>query len=69
MSISLNSDWDVYFIMGKLYRVLIPLFAVVFGIIWMILASSIGAPGFFLLFGLLFVGIAIFILLRVLFFK
>ncbi len=33
---------------------------VVFGVIWMSFAAGIGAPGPFLLFGLLFIGIAIF---------
>ena len=34
-------------------------FAVVFGIIWMCGAASIGAPGFFLLFGVAFIGIGV----------
>lgn len=33
---------------------------IAFGIIWLTIAASIGAPGFVLLFGLLFVGVAIF---------
>jgi hypothetical protein len=33
--------------------------AVVFGVIWMIVASSSGAPGFFVLFGLVFIGAAV----------
>ena len=33
---------------------------VTFGVFWMGMASSIGAPSFFLLFGLLFIGGAIF---------
>lgn len=33
--------------------------AVVFGIIWMIGASSMGAPGIFPLFGLVFIGVAV----------
>ena len=34
-------------------------FAVVFGIIWMCGAASMGAPGFFLLFGVAFIGIGV----------
>ena len=34
-------------------------FAVVFGIIWMGGAASMGAPGFFLLFGVAFIGIGV----------
>ena len=34
-------------------------FAVVFGIIWMCGAASMGAPGFFLLFGVAFIGVDI----------
>ena len=34
--------------------------AVVFGIFWMVTASSMGAPGLFPLFGLVFIGVAIF---------
>lgn len=36
------------------------IFAVVFGIFWIGMASSMGAPGFFPLFGIVFVGFAIF---------
>ncbi len=39
-------------------------FAIVFGLIWTIFASSIGAPGVFPLFGLVFVGFAIFGMIR-----
>lgn len=35
-------------------------FAIVFGIVWVIGAASMGAPGIFPLFGLVFIGIAIF---------
>lgn len=34
-------------------------FAVIFGIIWMVAAAQAGAPGFFVLFGVVFVGAAI----------
>lgn len=34
-------------------------FAVAFGIIWMCGAASMGAPGFFLLFGVAFIGIGV----------
>lgn len=33
--------------------------AILFGIIWMFAASSIGAPPFFILFGFIFIGVAI----------
>ncbi|MGL5540653.1 MAG: DUF7577 domain-containing protein [Erysipelotrichaceae bacterium] len=33
--------------------------AIIFGIFWMFFAASIGAPDFFVMFGLLFVGVAI----------
>jgi len=39
-------------------------FAIVFGLVWIIFASSIGAPGIFPLFGLLFIGFAIFGMVR-----
>ena len=35
-------------------------FAILFGVLWMIMAASMGAPGIFPLFGLLFIGFAIF---------
>ena len=54
---------------GKLYRVLIALIVVIFGIFWIVEASSIGAPGFFILFGIVFVAVAAFILLKTLFSK
>ncbi|WP_348212905.1 hypothetical protein [Luteolibacter sp.] len=34
--------------------------AIVFGIFWISMAASIGAPGFFPLFGLVFIGVAVF---------
>ena len=34
--------------------------AIVFGVIWMVFAASMGAPGFFPLFGLVFIGFALF---------
>lgn len=36
------------------------IFVAVFGIIWTISAASMGAPFFFLLFGLVFIGIAVY---------
>ena len=53
----------------KLYRVLIALIVVVFGISWIMLASSMGAPVFFILFGIAFVLVAAYILIKVIFLK
>ena len=44
----------------KMYRILIALIAIIFGVFWMIAASSISAPWFFSLFGLVFIAIAAF---------
>ena len=52
---------------GKLYRVLIAFLTIIFGIVWMMTASSIGAPGFFSLFGLVFIAVAVYILTKTLF--
>lgn len=38
--------------------------AIIFGVIWMGFASSMGAPGFFPLFGLVFIGAAVFGMMR-----
>ena len=54
---------------GKLFRVLIALIAIIFGIVWMMTASSIGAPGFFSLFGFIFIAVAVYILIKTLFSK
>ncbi len=54
---------------GKFYRILVALIVVIIGIFWITEASAIGAPGFFILFGIVFVGIALYILLKTLFSK
>ena len=54
---------------GKLYRMLAAIIVVIIGIFWITEASAIGAPGFFILFGIVFVGIAVYILLKTLFSK
>ena len=54
---------------GKLYKVLIALIAIIFGIVWMTAASSVGAPGFFSLFGVVFIAVAFYILIKALFSK
>ena len=53
----------------KMYRILIALIAIIFGVFWMIAASSIGAPWFFSLFGLVFIAIAAFKIIRTVFSK
>ena len=51
----------------KLFGVAMALGAVLFGIFWMSVVSSIGAPSFFSMFGIVFIIVAIFILLRTVF--
>ncbi len=46
--------------------VLIALFVVCFGIFWIFMADSMGAPWYFILFGVLFVAVSIITLLRAL---
>jgi hypothetical protein len=50
----------------KLMAVLIALFVVCFGIFWIFMANSMGAPWYFILFGVLFVAVSIFTLFRAL---
>ena len=50
----------------KLMAVLIALFVVCFGIFWLFMADSMGAPWYFILFGVLFVAVSIITLLRAL---
>ncbi len=51
---------------SKLYRMLSALIAVIFGIVWIFMANDAGAPWFFSLFGLVFIGIAAFIFVKAL---
>jgi hypothetical protein len=51
----------------KLFGAAIALAAVLFGIGWMSVVSSVGAPPFFSMFGIVFIIAAIFILLRTVF--
>jgi len=51
---------------GKFYRLLSALIMIVFGIFWIHMAMDIGAPWFFPLFGLVFIGIAAFIFIKAL---
>ena len=45
---------------GKFFKMLSALIMIVFGIFWIAMAMGIGAPWFFPLFGLVFIGIAAF---------
>ena len=51
---------------NKLYRMLSALIAIIFGIVWIYLANDSGAPWFFSLFGVVFIGIAAFIFVKAL---
>ena len=51
---------------GKLFAIILTVFVILFGIFWIFLANSIGAPWYFILFGLVFVGVAVLTLFRVL---
>ena len=48
----------------KLMAVLMALFVVCFGIFWIFMANSMGAPWYFIAFGVLFVAVAIITLFR-----
>lgn len=51
---------------NKFYRMLSALIAIIFGIVWIYLANDSGAPWFFSLFGVVFIGIAAFIFVKAL---
>ena len=52
---------------GKLSRIIAAIMLIVFAIIWTYSASSMGAPIFFPLFGLAFIAIAVYLLIKALF--
>ena len=51
---------------GKFFKMLSALIMIVFGIFWIAMAMDIGAPWFFPLFGMVFIGIAVIIFLKAL---
>ena len=53
--------------LGKLQGVIMGIAVIIFGIFWTMMASNIGAPGFFSIFGIFFIILAVIFLLRVLF--
>ncbi len=53
--------------MRKLFGIMIGLVVVIFAVFWTMTASNMNAPGFFSIFGVLFVIIAIIFVLKVLF--
>ena len=55
------------FMSGKLSRIIAAIMLIVFAIIWTYSASSMGAPIFFPLFGLAFIAIAVYLLIKALF--
>jgi len=52
---------------GRPFGIALAAIVVIFSIFWMLTASSMGAPWFFSLFGLFFVIVAIYVLLRTIF--
>jgi hypothetical protein len=54
------------FMPRKLSRMIGAIIMIIFGVFWMIVASSGSAPGVFFVFGLVFVAIAVFIFLKAL---
>ncbi len=53
--------------LGKLQGVIMGIAMIIFAIFWTTMASSMGAPGFFSIFGIFFIILAVIFLLKVLF--
>jgi hypothetical protein len=53
--------------LNKLYGIIMGIAMIIFAIFWTVTASSMGAPGFFSFFGVIFVIIAVVFLLKTMF--
>ncbi len=52
---------------GRPFGIVLAVLVVIFSLFWMVTVASLGAPWFFSLFGLVFVILAIYLLLRTVF--